>query len=152
MVNWLHYLNYEVITRSSSTCHWILQVMSLGQTVSSHGWCHSILCVAPVFFFLLVRPPRSQSLLIMGWCSSIPNHRLRLPLDSGPIFSLSLLRWEIIPCISGCQEFGLYLFCLRPAPLRPTGATGSQAMCCSCLFLSFGPASKVPKLTHYGVV
>ena len=28
------------------------------------------------FFFLLFRPPRSQSLLIMGWCSSIPEHRL----------------------------------------------------------------------------
>ena len=39
-------------------------------------------------FFLLVQPPRSQSLLIMGWCSSIPEHRLRIPLDSGPIFSL----------------------------------------------------------------
>ena len=36
-------------------------------------------------FFLLVRPPRSQSLLIMGWCSSILEHRLRIPLDSGPI-------------------------------------------------------------------
>ena len=36
-------------------------------------------------FFLLVRPPMSQSLLIMGWCSSIPEHRLRLHLDSGPI-------------------------------------------------------------------
>ena len=36
-------------------------------------------------FFLLVRPPMSQSLLIMGWCSSIPKHRLRLHLDSGPI-------------------------------------------------------------------
>ena len=35
--------------------------------------------------FLLVRPPRSQSLLIMGWCSSIPEHRLWIPLDSGPI-------------------------------------------------------------------
>ena len=29
-----------------------------------------------LFLFLLVRPPRSQSLLIMGWCSSIPEHRL----------------------------------------------------------------------------
>ena len=27
-------------------------------------------------FFFLVWPPRSQSLLIMGWCSSIPEHRL----------------------------------------------------------------------------
>ena len=26
-----------------------------------------------------------QSLLIMGWCSSIPEHRLRMHLDSGPI-------------------------------------------------------------------
>ena len=77
------------------------------------------------FFFLLVRPPMPQSLLIMGWCSSIPEHWLRLHLDSGPIFNLSLLRWDIIPCISGLREFGLSLLCLRPAPLRPTGATGS---------------------------
>ena len=27
-------------------------------------------------FFLLVWPPRFQSLLIMGWCSSIPEHML----------------------------------------------------------------------------
>ena len=27
-------------------------------------------------FFLLVWPPRFQSLLIMGWCDSIPEHRL----------------------------------------------------------------------------
>ena len=36
-------------------------------------------------FFLLVRPPMSQSLLIMGWCSSIPEHRLRLHIGSGTI-------------------------------------------------------------------
>ena len=36
-------------------------------------------------FLLLVRSPRSQSLLIMVWCSSKTEHRLRLPLDSGPI-------------------------------------------------------------------
>ena len=40
---------------------------------------------ASYLFFLLVRPPRSQILLIMGWCSSIPEHRLWIPLDSGPI-------------------------------------------------------------------
>ena len=28
------------------------------------------------FFFLLVWPPRFQSLLIMGWCSYIPDHML----------------------------------------------------------------------------
>ena len=27
-------------------------------------------------FFLLVWPPRFQSLLIMGWCDSIPEHRI----------------------------------------------------------------------------
>ena len=32
--------------------------------------------VKELSFFLLVRPPRSQSLLIMGCCSSIPEHRL----------------------------------------------------------------------------
>ena len=44
--------------------------------------------IIPMLWYLcilLVRPPRSQSLLIMGWCSSIPEHRLRIPLDSGPI-------------------------------------------------------------------
>ena len=35
---------------------------------------------------LEVWPPRFQSLLIMGWCSSKPKHRLWLPLDSVPIF------------------------------------------------------------------
>ena len=44
------------------------------------------LAVGTNTFFLLVRPPRSQSLLIMGWCSSIPEHRLRIPLDYGPIY------------------------------------------------------------------
>ena len=38
-----------------------------------------------LFFLLLVQSPRSQSLLIMVWCSSKTEHRLRLPLDSGPI-------------------------------------------------------------------
>ena len=48
-------------------------------------------------FFLLVWPPRSQSLLIMVWCSSKTDHRLRIPLDSGPIFWLAnftVRRWS----------------------------------------------------------
>ena len=51
-------------------------------------------------FFLLVRPPRSQSLLIMVWCSSKTEHRLRISLDSGPIFSLAIFtvrRWSVSP-------------------------------------------------------
>ena len=39
-------------------------------------------------FFLLVWPLRFQSLLIIGWCYSIPKHRLRLPLDSVPFYVL----------------------------------------------------------------
>ena len=41
--------------------------------------------VSYIFFLLLVWPRRSQSLLINWWCSSIPEHRLWIPLDSGPI-------------------------------------------------------------------
>ena len=41
---------------------------------------HDFIIIKPIrpllFFFLLVWPPRFQSLLIMGWCSSIPEHRL----------------------------------------------------------------------------
>ena len=33
-----------------------------------------------------VWPPRSLSLLIIGWCDSIPEHRIRRPLDSVPMF------------------------------------------------------------------
>ena len=78
-------------------------------------------------FFLLVEPPRSQSLLIMGWCSSILEHRLRLPLDSGPIFNLSLLRLGYNPVyLRLSRVWSVFLLRLRPAPLRPTGATGSQ--------------------------
>ena len=53
-----------------------------------------------LFFFLLVRPPRSQRLLIMVWCSSKTEHRLRLPLDSGPIFRLAIFtirRGSLVP-------------------------------------------------------
>ena len=48
-VNWLYYLNDEVITRNSSTCHYSVQGTYLGQTVSSYGWCNEIPRVVPVF-------------------------------------------------------------------------------------------------------
>ena len=48
-VNWLHYLNYEAITSSSSTCHLVRMRNVLGHTVSSYGWCNSIPCVVPLF-------------------------------------------------------------------------------------------------------
>ena len=43
-----------------------------------------------LLFLLWVRPPRFQSLLIMGWCYSKPEHRLWLHLDSVPIFKVSM--------------------------------------------------------------
>ena len=56
MVNWLYYLNYEDIPRSSSTCHWYVQVTSLGQTVSSYGWCNIIPRFVPFFSSFLDLP------------------------------------------------------------------------------------------------
>ena len=47
-VNWLYYLNCEDITCSSSTCYYSLHGTSLGQTVSSYGWCNGFPCVVPV--------------------------------------------------------------------------------------------------------
>ena len=48
-VNWLHYLNYDVIPCTSSTFHCSIQVIYLGLTVSSHGWCNGIPHAALVF-------------------------------------------------------------------------------------------------------
>ena len=48
-VNWLHYLNYEAITRSSIIRHWFIHGMSSGQTISPYRWCDGIPRVVPVF-------------------------------------------------------------------------------------------------------
>ena len=48
-VNWLHYLNYEPIARTSSTRHLVRTRNVLGQTVSSYGWCNGIPLVFPLF-------------------------------------------------------------------------------------------------------
>ena len=45
---------------------------------------------------LEVWPPRFHSLLIMGWCSSKPDHRLWLPLDSVPMFKILCFPSEMI--------------------------------------------------------
>ena len=50
-VNWLYYLNYEDITRISSTCHYYVQGTSLGQTALSYGWCDGIPSIIPSFSF-----------------------------------------------------------------------------------------------------
>ena len=49
-VNWLHYLNYEPIARTLSTCHLVCTRKVLGQTVSSYGWCNIILHAVPLFW------------------------------------------------------------------------------------------------------
>ena len=76
------------------------------------------------FFFLLVRPPRSQRLLIMVWCSSKTEHRRRLPLDSGPIFRLAIFtirRWSLVPpSFYPPLNLPVSLFpAVRPFPLSP---------------------------------
>ena len=48
-VNWLHYLNYEPIARTSSTRHVVRTRNFLGQTVSSYGWCNVIPLVVTLF-------------------------------------------------------------------------------------------------------
>ena len=42
MVNWLHYLNYDPIARTSSTRHLDSTRNGLVQTVASYGWFNSI--------------------------------------------------------------------------------------------------------------
>ena len=71
----------------------------------------------------LVWPPGSQSLLIMGWCISIPEHRLWIPLDCVPIVKDSMFPVrddlgsflfppsEICPC-------ALFFSTSYPSPLR----------------------------------
>ena len=48
-VNWLHYLNYEPIARTSSTRHLVCTRNVLGQTVSPYGWFNGIPRVVPLF-------------------------------------------------------------------------------------------------------
>ena len=52
-VNWLHYLNYEPISRTSITCYLVRTRNNLGQTVTSYGWCDRIPRVVPFFRFFL---------------------------------------------------------------------------------------------------
>ena len=58
MVNWLHYLNYEAITRSSSTCNYYIQETFLVHTISYHGLCNGIPHIVPVF------SPLSERILV----------------------------------------------------------------------------------------
>ena len=48
-VNWLHYLNYEPIARTSSTCYLVCTRNDLEQTVTSYGWCTGITHVVLLF-------------------------------------------------------------------------------------------------------
>ena len=48
-VNWLPWLNYEHIARTSSTCYLVCTRNDLGQTVSSYGWCNGIPHVVTIF-------------------------------------------------------------------------------------------------------
>ena len=48
-VNWLHYLNYEPIFRTSITCYLVRTRNDLGQTVTSYGWCNVIPRVVTFF-------------------------------------------------------------------------------------------------------
>ena len=48
-INWLHYLNYEPIARTSSTYYLVRTRNDLGQTVTSYEWCNGIPRVVPFF-------------------------------------------------------------------------------------------------------
>ena len=48
-INWLHYLNYEPIACTSSTCYLVYTGKDLGQTVSYYRWCNGIPRVVPLF-------------------------------------------------------------------------------------------------------
>ena len=48
-VNWLHYLDYEPIACTSSSCHLVRTRNDLEQTVTSYVWCNGIPPVVPFF-------------------------------------------------------------------------------------------------------
>ena len=48
-VNWLHYLNYEPIARTSSHRNLVCTRNDLGQAVSSYRWCNGIPRAVPLF-------------------------------------------------------------------------------------------------------
>ena len=48
-VNWLHYLNYEPIACTSSTCYLVRTRNDFGQNITSYGWCNGIPRVVPLF-------------------------------------------------------------------------------------------------------
>ena len=48
-VNWLHYLDYEPIACTSSSCHLVRTRNDLEQTVTSYVWCNVIPPVVPFF-------------------------------------------------------------------------------------------------------
>ena len=97
-VNWLHYLNYELIDCTSSTCYLVLTRNNLGQTVTSYGWCNRIPCVIDVVpdkaiwtvnwlhylnyeaisrtssncYLVCTRNDLGQTVTSYGWCNGIP--------------------------------------------------------------------------------
>ena len=54
-VNWLHYLKYEPIARTSSIYYLVCTTNDLGQTVTSYGWCNGIPRVVPFFWLFSER-------------------------------------------------------------------------------------------------
>ena len=76
-------------------------------------------------FLLWVRSLGSQSLLIMGWCSSIPEHRLWIPLDSVPIYFLGyylyrpMVVWSPRLSTPSLNLPGSLFPAVRPFPLSP---------------------------------
>ena len=123
-VNWLNYLNYEPIARTSSTCYLVCTRNDLGQTVSSYGWCNGIPRVVPLF-----RSFSEQFVSVRLY------YRRQEILPSANIV-FSAFGDRLCVCLS-------FLRTVFHIPL-PSYVLLS--------FLSFGTASKVPKLTHYGVV
>ena len=134
---YIHFQRFEMLVQEKGQDHLIKKVITMELPrciliIKQHPNLKKVLrkninANFDAHFFLLVRPPMSQSLLVMGWCSSIPEHRLRLHLDSGPIVNLSLLLLGCNPVyLRSSRVWSVFLLRLCPAPLRPTGATGSQ--------------------------
>ena len=91
--------------------------------------------IKPCIVLLEVWPPRFQSLLIMGWCSSKPEHRLRLPLDSVPMFNFL--------CIPLRDGSGTFLF--PPSNSHPGFCPPEY----SCLLSPFVLFSSSPSINAY---
>ena len=109
-VNWLHYLNYEPIARTSSTSYLVRTRKDLGQTVTSYGWCNGIPRVVPILRLFSERICVWPSFLPKLRKSSMCRSSLQFVLGTAPHLAVFLM--DMIPSTSPIVRTTLMLWYL----------------------------------------